>query len=38
MNGTAFVLVAVATVAGSIASTAPVSGYADDEAAQRRTP
>jgi len=33
MNRTAFVLVAVATVAGSISSAAPISGQGDEKAA-----
>ena len=33
MNRTAFVLVAVATVAGSITPAAPISGQADERAA-----
>ena len=33
MNRSAFVLVAVATVAGVVSSTAPVSGQADEKAA-----
>ncbi len=38
MNRTAFVLVAVATMAGSITSFAPISGQADEKAAQSRAP
>ena len=37
MNRTAFVLVVVATASG-LTSFAPISGRADEKAAQRRTP